>query len=78
MFKNRAKNLPKDNPKVLVNSPNRKSTFQNCGLDSPSKKNKFKISSTQNDLAVGTWSRDTNSEYLKSESDSTSTDQFGD
>ena len=76
MFKNIAKILPKDNPKVLVNSPKRKSTSQNGGLDSPSKKNKVKISLT--DLAVGTWSPDTNSEYLKSESDSTSKDQFGD
>ena len=45
MFKNIAKNLPKDNPKALVNSPKRKSTFQNGGLDSPFKKNKFQ---TQN------------------------------
>ena len=45
MFKKIAKNLPKDTPKLLANSPKRKSTFQNGGLDSPFKKNKFQ---TQN------------------------------
>ena len=78
MFKNMRKNLPNEEPKLLVNSPKRKSTFTNSGLDSPSKKNCKKTISIENTLHIGTWSLDTDPESSKSESADANRDKFGD
>ena len=78
MFKNMRKNLPNEEPKLLVNSPKRKSTFTNSGLDSPSKKNCKKTISIENTLHIGTWSLDTDPESSKSESADAKRDKFGD